>query len=259
MLWFVVSPQYSYTEVLLDDGTGPSYPTCDYAEVEAGTRREAVSLAVKQWLSERGDSWPARQKSDGLCPFTGVRAESENEAKQRARADAPSPPDPRFDFCDACTPLAKRVRREQPWCAVSGCPNLTEQADHIVPLRTLLDGGGDPYDRSNIEGLCRPCHGRKIERIAAALERGLMDGLIFIVDLNDLRDGGLTSIAMDFTLNHQPFVTGPEPQPQVGDVVRIHSDEDNTLYYATVVERCSDRDMVVAIDWESCTLRLPPT
>lgn len=56
--------------------------------------------------------------------------------------------------------LRAQVLREQPICAgLNGhtCDAPSEHCDHIVALRN----GGRPYDRTNIQGLCRPCHSRK--------------------------------------------------------------------------------------------------
>ena len=52
--------------------------------------------------------------------------------------------------------LRRRVLFEQPICA--HCNNaLATDADHIQPIHH----GGNPYARTNIQGLCHPCHSRK--------------------------------------------------------------------------------------------------
>lgn len=54
----------------------------------------------------------------------------------------------------------KQVLSEQPICAgVFGeeCLQLTEDIDHIVSP----EDGGAFYDRANLQGLCKKCHGRK--------------------------------------------------------------------------------------------------
>lgn len=53
--------------------------------------------------------------------------------------------------------LRRLVRREQPFCAVPGCNNPTTDVDHIVALRD----GGEPFDRANLQGLCKKCHSEK--------------------------------------------------------------------------------------------------
>jgi 5-methylcytosine-specific restriction protein A len=53
--------------------------------------------------------------------------------------------------------LRKRVLKEQPWCAVLDCMNLSLHVDHVVPLRD----GGAAYDRANLQGLCAKHHGSK--------------------------------------------------------------------------------------------------
>jgi hypothetical protein len=76
---------------------------------------------------------------------------------------------------------------------------------------------------------------------------------VFIVDLNEL-DGDDVPIAMDFTVDHGPGIRSTNiVRPSIGQWIRIHSDADDTLYYARVVEDLSDRDLLVRIDWESCT------
>ena len=69
-LFFVESPEYHYTEVILDDGTGPSYPTRDVVEVKAATKRKAIIEAVRYWRKTNAGYlyW-----QDGN-PFTGVKA-----------------------------------------------------------------------------------------------------------------------------------------------------------------------------------------
>jgi 5-methylcytosine-specific restriction endonuclease McrA len=67
--------------------------------------------------------------------------------------------------------LRRRVIQEQPLCARCAL-RLSEIVDHIVPalvaLRQAQDSGRYPLDksagyylRSNLQGLCRPCHGDK--------------------------------------------------------------------------------------------------
>lgn len=52
--------------------------------------------------------------------------------------------------------LRRRVLFEQPICA--GCNTaLAVDVDHITPLNQ----GGQPYNRANVQGLCRHCHGQK--------------------------------------------------------------------------------------------------
>jgi 5-methylcytosine-specific restriction enzyme A len=58
--------------------------------------------------------------------------------------------------------LRKVVRAEEPLCRMClavGMIEATRQVDHIVPFRGL----DDPLrlDRSNLQGLCATCHGRK--------------------------------------------------------------------------------------------------
>jgi hypothetical protein len=76
---------------------------------------------------------------------------------------------------------------------------------------------------------------------------------VFIVDLNELEGDDLVPVAMDYTVNNGPGVKNSSMrQPREGEWVRVHSDADDTLYYAQVTGVVSERDLVVRIDWESC-------
>ena len=74
---------------------------------------------------------------------------------------------------------------------------------------------------------------------------------IFIVDLNELQEDGYhIAVAMDYTLNGGARVfSSLLRRPSLGDLVRIHSDEDDTLYYAKVDQQINERDYMVHIDW----------
>lgn len=47
--------------------------------------------------------------------------------------------------------LREQVLREQPMCAVRGCPMPSTQVDHIIPLKLRPDLG---LNRSNLQGMC---------------------------------------------------------------------------------------------------------
>lgn len=98
--WFVETPTYPYHEVVLEDGSGPTYDVADFLEIDAPTRREAISAAVKQWLAERWDNYCRTRVSDRLNPFKGIKAVSVAEAKAATLAGGP----PAFapEFCDSC-------------------------------------------------------------------------------------------------------------------------------------------------------------
>lgn len=52
--------------------------------------------------------------------------------------------------------LSARLRRAQPFCSECGTRyDLT--VDHVMPLAH----GGDPFDETNLDVLCRSCNGRK--------------------------------------------------------------------------------------------------
>jgi hypothetical protein len=80
-----------------------------------------------------------------------------------------------------------------------------------------------------------------------------LEELVFIIDLNELTDGDLLPLSMDFTLTHGPRVRMSQWQmPRVGELVKLHSDDDDSLYYGTVTQQVTGRDFEVRIDWESC-------
>lgn len=53
--------------------------------------------------------------------------------------------------------LRRRVLFEQPLCP---CGAIAVDVDHI----RSLEQGGKPYERANLMGLCKACHGRKTKR-----------------------------------------------------------------------------------------------
>jgi hypothetical protein len=80
-----------------------------------------------------------------------------------------------------------------------------------------------------------------------------MDDLLYIIDLNEVR-GDEVVASRDFTCN-LPRGTFPPanmyPAPVIGASVRVHADEDDTLYYAEVTEVISTRDFRVRIAWDT--------
>ncbi len=49
-----------------------------------------------------------------------------------------------------------QVLKEHPWCQNCGI-NIATDVDHVVALAD----DGDPYDRSNLQALCKRCHSSK--------------------------------------------------------------------------------------------------
>jgi len=74
--WYVVTPTYGTVVRILDDGTGPEEFGADVVEVEAPTKREAITIGVKKMLagSRREFRWCREQRGDGCNPFAGVKA-----------------------------------------------------------------------------------------------------------------------------------------------------------------------------------------
>lgn len=74
--WYVVTPQYGTVIPVLDDGTGPTEYGADVVEVEAPSRRAAITEGVKRMLrgSRKEFRYCRDQRSDRANPFVGVKA-----------------------------------------------------------------------------------------------------------------------------------------------------------------------------------------
>jgi 5-methylcytosine-specific restriction endonuclease McrA len=60
--------------------------------------------------------------------------------------------------------ISQQVRREEPfckYCEARGETQLSEVADHIIPVQQYEEQGGDFYDRNNLCGCCKKCNLRK--------------------------------------------------------------------------------------------------
>jgi 5-methylcytosine-specific restriction endonuclease McrA len=57
--------------------------------------------------------------------------------------------------------LRAQVIHEQPFCAEPGCPRLTAEVHHRVKRADNLPLF---YERTNVEGLCRPHHAQRTRR-----------------------------------------------------------------------------------------------
>lgn len=53
--------------------------------------------------------------------------------------------------------VRRHILFSQPLCE---CGDIATDVDHMVPL----DDGGDPYNPTNLQALCHPCHSRKTSR-----------------------------------------------------------------------------------------------
>ena len=65
------------------------------------------------------------------------------------------------------TDLRTRVLREEPVCAEEGCMEKATSVDHIVSLAE----GVEPYDRSNLRGMCHEHHQRRSSQQGAATRK----------------------------------------------------------------------------------------
>lgn len=72
--WNVTSPEFSYVEVVCDDGTGPLEYDRDWICVEAHTASEAKAIAVKHWLQDQ-KSYASNSRQSGENPYAGIEVE----------------------------------------------------------------------------------------------------------------------------------------------------------------------------------------
>ena len=74
MVWYVVTPEYGTVIPITDEGQGPMEYGCDVIEIEAEKRRDAIALGVREMLRLPSFRWCADARSDGVSPYTGVKA-----------------------------------------------------------------------------------------------------------------------------------------------------------------------------------------
>ena len=80
--WWVVTPEFPYTEVISWEIGGPTYDIHDVIEVEATTRREAILVGVNAMLADQSRfSWVHYRRSDKMNPFAGVKAYLDGEGE----------------------------------------------------------------------------------------------------------------------------------------------------------------------------------
>lgn len=85
--YLVLTPEFDYTEIVNEYG-GPTYTVRDFVEVIAKNKKDAVALGVKYMLTHRYSSdqdytYVHDQRSDDASPYTGVRAYSREDLRDR--------------------------------------------------------------------------------------------------------------------------------------------------------------------------------
>jgi 5-methylcytosine-specific restriction protein A len=90
---------------------------------------------------------PALVERPGRCSRCARAADRELKARHSWR-----------DYGRGWAKVRALVLAQEPACRVCGA--LSEEVDHIVPLRL----GGHPRARSNLQALCHSCHSRKTAR-----------------------------------------------------------------------------------------------
>lgn len=77
MWWYVISPEYGEVVPVLDYGQGPIEYGRDVIEVQARTKKEAISAGVAMMLKVVGRQFKGVQDTvaSGMCPYTGFTAE----------------------------------------------------------------------------------------------------------------------------------------------------------------------------------------
>ena len=98
--YLVITPVYTYIEVILDDGTGPAYDARDVVHVEAPTRKAARWEALKTPEFRRHLD---EARGDGHHPCTGLKVEDCLCPHGWCHCDGRFPhPDQVGDYCEAC-------------------------------------------------------------------------------------------------------------------------------------------------------------
>jgi 5-methylcytosine-specific restriction protein A len=95
------------------------------------------------------------------CPKLDCTEHRVQRDRQRYRNYDQTQRDPAstvFYHSDLWRRLSAHVKREEPVCRVCKV-NPTYLADHIIPRET---GGRD--ERTNLQGICKPCHASKSRR-----------------------------------------------------------------------------------------------
>ena len=120
-----------------------------------GSCRGEALPGVEDAVSRR----PGRLCIDCLALAPPGKTRCEVHEQQRAREyNAQRPARHLFYRTPQWRALSKQVLREQPWCA---CGATTTQADHIKSVRERPELA---LERSNVVGMCLPCHSRKTAR-----------------------------------------------------------------------------------------------
>lgn len=106
--WYhVLSPSYEYVEPVLDDGTGPTFDTCDTTEVEAHSVKQAKVLGLRTLRVEYG-----KFNRDYLCggenPFKGMKVYRFEPAEEQAVRDGIMKPDG--------SPVEGKYAEYEEWC-----------------------------------------------------------------------------------------------------------------------------------------------
>jgi 5-methylcytosine-specific restriction enzyme A len=103
---------------------------------------------------------PGRPCVNQMCPRLNCEEHRVTRDRQRYQNYDRTQRDPastQFYHSDFWKRLSAQVKREEPNCRK--CGKATYLADHIIPREA---GGSD--DRSNLQGICKACHGAKSRR-----------------------------------------------------------------------------------------------
>ena len=83
--WLVISPKYDNVIPVLDDGSGPTEPTCDMIEVDAKNKKDALLFGIKIMRKNFRDGW--HNSDPGENPFKGMQIEEWLEEYDEALED----------------------------------------------------------------------------------------------------------------------------------------------------------------------------
>ena len=114
-------------------------------------RKRTVSPTTKRYRCEFPGCGELAEPNSYRCKGHQVK---HKQVRVRQETD-------RFYTCKAWKMLSKEMLEKQPLCAEHerhGIHIMADHVDHIIPYKQRPDLA---LDRSNLEPLCRPCHGRK--------------------------------------------------------------------------------------------------
>lgn len=96
--YWVHTPNYTYTEPIFEDGSGPSYNICDVVCADGYNKKDACRNAAKKLAKIKDGHWQ-QCRSDGVNPYQGLKAELATCKHGVTCCDCEKNED---DYCEEC-------------------------------------------------------------------------------------------------------------------------------------------------------------